>query len=195
MNYSVLVTSQRSARAAAPRAAGPRLEEDFGFAIGTVFRAYAKALEAAVGDIPGGPRGYFVLSAAVRGEAGSQRALAERLGVDRTVMTYLLDDMERAGLVERRPDPADRRSRHIVATEHGQERWAKLQDPVQQAERRILEALPEDSREGLRTMLCAIASHLGQSEQTVHPCKVVEELEASEKRSPPPRTGRRRPSF
>lgn len=189
------VTSQRSARTDAPTAAGPRLEEDFGFAIGTVFRAYAKALEAAIGDIPGGPRGYFVLSAAVQGQAGSQRSLAELLGVDRTVMTYLLDDLERVDLVERRPDPADRRNRHIVATEHGQARWEELRGPVEQAEQRTLEALPAESREALRTMLCVVAGHLTQSEQMVHACKVVEELEGPQKRASPPRRARRRSAF
>jgi len=51
-----------------------------------------------------------VLVAAARGNARNQLALAQQLGVDRTVMTYLIDDLERAGYVERRPDPADRRS-------------------------------------------------------------------------------------
>jgi hypothetical protein len=34
-----------------------------------------------------------VLAAATRGEPGSQLALAQHLGVDRTVMTYLVDDL------------------------------------------------------------------------------------------------------
>jgi DNA-binding MarR family transcriptional regulator len=157
-----------------------------------VFRAYAKALTAAIGDMPGGPRGYFILSAAVRGQAGSQRSLAERLGVDRTVMTYLLDDLERADLVERRPDPADRRSRHIVATEHGQARWEALRGPVEQAEMRILEALPGESQEAFRSTLCMLAGHVSRSEPTTHPCAVVEDLAASEKPTSAPRRGRRR---
>ena len=36
-----------------------------------------------------------------------QARIAERLGLDRTVMTHLIDDLEEAGLVERRPDRAD----------------------------------------------------------------------------------------
>jgi DNA-binding MarR family transcriptional regulator len=60
-----------------------------------------------------------VLSAAAHGTVGSQLALALHLGVDRTVMTYLLDDLEAAGLIERRPDPADRRARQVVATRQG----------------------------------------------------------------------------
>jgi DNA-binding MarR family transcriptional regulator len=33
-------------------------------------------------------------------------------------MTYLLDTLVEAGVVERVPDPADRRARKIVATAH-----------------------------------------------------------------------------
>ena len=39
----------------------------------------------AVADLPGGPRGYQVVSAAARGSVGSH--LMQHLGVDRTVMT------------------------------------------------------------------------------------------------------------
>lgn len=158
-----VVTTQRANGAPEPGSA--RLEDDFGIAIGMVFRAYAKAVEAAVGDIPSGPRGYFVLSAAVQGGAGSQRALAERLGVDRTVMTYLLDDLEREGLVERRPDPADRRNRHVLATEQGVERWRRLHERVSLAERQLLEVLSEDARETFRATLCKLAGHVNAPDQ------------------------------
>ncbi|MGW1544775.1 MarR family transcriptional regulator [Streptomyces sp. NPDC002309] len=78
------------------------------------------------GTSPGG-RGAASCS---RRRSGARRAVSgpwpTGSGVDRTVMTYLLDDLERAGPVERRPDPSDRRSRHVVATEHGGQRWAEL---------------------------------------------------------------------
>src|SRR5690606_34922514 len=162
--------------------------DDFGYAIGAVFRAYAKGVEAAVGDIPGGSRGYFVLTAAVRGEGRSQRALAERLGVDRTVMTYLLDDLERAGLVERRPDPADRRNRHVVATEYGAKRLEELRARVRLVEDRMLGVLPEGSREEFRAMLCAVAEHLGKDTTFADICRLVPEIEGTGK---PPQIPRR----
>src|ERR1700728_3722137 len=100
---------------------GGALDDDLGWALGVLFRAYSKAANSAFTDIPGGPRGYQVLTAVGRSDPRSQLELANHLGVDRTVMTYLLDDLERAGLIERRPDPADRRARRIVATTAGRE--------------------------------------------------------------------------
>ncbi|RKN12492.1 MarR family winged helix-turn-helix transcriptional regulator [Streptomyces radicis] len=47
-----------------------------------------------------------------RGPTG-QQALLQSLGVDPSVLVAMLNDLEGAGLAERRRDPADRR-RHIV---------------------------------------------------------------------------------
>ena len=71
-----------------------RLSGDLGWGLAVLFRAYVKAAEAIADDVPGGHRGYQVLSAAARDEPGSQAAMAQSLGIDRTVMTYLLDDLE-----------------------------------------------------------------------------------------------------
>ncbi|MFF0223320.1 MarR family winged helix-turn-helix transcriptional regulator [Streptomyces sp. NPDC004629] len=185
------MTSHRSSGEDAVVAGASPTGEDFGIAIGMVFRAYAKATEAAVGDIPGGPRGYFVLTAAVQGEADSQRSLAERFGVDRTVMTYLLDDLERAGLVERKPDPADRRSRHIVATPHGKHRWVELRSRVELVEQHILAALPAESQASFRSMLCILASHVHEHGANVDACQMVAELDRSEEPERASRRGRR----
>ncbi|WP_246040918.1 MarR family winged helix-turn-helix transcriptional regulator [Streptomyces cadmiisoli] len=174
------MTSHRSSGDDAAAAGAFHLGNDFGIAIGAVFRAYAKATEAAVADIPGGPRGYFVLTAAVQGEANNQRSLAERFGVDRTVMTYLLDDLERAGLVERRPDPADRRSRHIIATPHGAERWTELRGRVELVERHILAGLPEESRAGFQAMLCTLAGHVNAHGPMVDVCRIVADCTLAE---------------
>src|SRR6266849_3880866 len=70
------------------------LDRDLGFTLGVVLRAYLKAANAVVCDIPGGPRGYQVIVAAIQHQADSQGALAQRLGVDRTVMTYLIADLD-----------------------------------------------------------------------------------------------------
>ncbi|MEV6781241.1 MarR family winged helix-turn-helix transcriptional regulator [Streptomyces sp. NPDC051098] len=168
--------------------ASPFLEDDFGFAIGVIFRAYARAVEATVTDLPGGPRGYFILAAAVRGEAGSQRSLADRLGIDRTMMTYLLDDLEKDGLVERQLDPADRRSRKIVATDRGSDLWDGLHAKVDSIDTLLLSALPEESQGEFREMLFAIARQVNLTEQRPTDTQSVERT-GSEKAV---RSGRRR---
>lgn len=52
--------------------------------------------------------------------------LAERLGFDKSYVTGLADGLEAAGLVERRPDPADRRAKHLSVTEAGRAMQARV---------------------------------------------------------------------
>jgi DNA-binding MarR family transcriptional regulator len=158
-----MTTAGRAAAEAALRpesACGGVLENDLGWALGVVFRSYVKAASAAFADVPGGPRGYQVLAASTRGEPGSQLELANHLGVDRTVMTYLLDDLERAGLIERHPDPADRRARRIAATPRGRELLEDLDRRLRAAEDQVLTGLAAgDDRRLFREMLRRLATH------------------------------------
>ncbi len=134
------------------------LAGDLGWGLGVVLRAYAKAARAAVADLPGGPRGYQILSAAAQGAVSSQLALAQHLGVDRTVMTYLLDELEAAKLIERRPDPVDRRARRIVATQLGTELLATLNDRLRAAEAHLLAPLDLETRETFRAQVRLLAT-------------------------------------
>ncbi|MAA99520.1 MAG: transcriptional regulator [Stappia sp.] len=49
-----------------------------------------------------------------------QGALAERLGVEPMTLSGVLDRLEAAGYVERRPDPGDRRAKCVVLTDAAQ---------------------------------------------------------------------------
>ena len=157
---------------------GNALADDLGWGLGTVFRAYVTAAHAAVADLPGGPRGYQVLSAAAHGTVGSQLALAQHLGVDRTVMTYLLDDLEAAGLIERRPDPADRRARRIVATRQGTKLLAALDDRLQTAEAHLLTPLDPEARESFRAQVRVLATHIDALDPPDSPCDLADAVDA-----------------
>ncbi len=153
------------------------LADDLGWGLGMIFRAYVKAAHAAVADLPGGPRGYQVLSAAAQGTVGSQLALAQHLGVDRTVMTYLLDDLEAASLIERRPDPADRRARRIVATRQGNELLTSLNDRLRAAEAHLLAPLGTERRDSFRAQVRLLATQLDAVDPPASPCDLADEVD------------------
>lgn len=155
------------------------LDGDLGFTLGVVFRAYVKATNAVVGDLPGGHRGYQILTAATRDQPESQSALCQQLGIDRTVMTYLLDDLERADLVVRRPAPTDRRTRHVVATEHGRAHLAELDQRLARAEAHVLSALTKADQESLKDLLCRLAAHVNELDPVDNACAVVEDIAAT----------------
>jgi DNA-binding MarR family transcriptional regulator len=152
------------------------LRDDLGWALGVVFRSYVKAAGAAFADVPGGPRGYQVLAAATRSDPGSQLELAQHLGVDRTVMTYLLDDLEQAGLIERHPDPADRRARRIAPTERGRALLGVLDERLRAAELQVLAGLPAADRAAFRGLLSRAAAHASAADPVRDACALAQDL-------------------
>jgi DNA-binding MarR family transcriptional regulator len=152
--------------------------EDLGWSLGVVFRALLKSANAAATDVPGGQRGYQVLAGVADGGPGTQLALAQQLGVDRTVMTYLLDDLEQAGLIERQPDPADRRARRVVITEAGRVVHCTLQERMAQVAGHVLAGLDPAEQAVLQAALYRAAAHLATVDPPPGACAVAEEIVA-----------------
>ena len=94
------------------------------------------------------PRGHCVLSAALTGEK-TQIQLADMCGLDKTTMVVTVDELEKAGLVERQTSPVDRRARIIAVTPQGREIKAKAADVVARVYEDVLSSLPDDERDGL----------------------------------------------
>jgi DNA-binding MarR family transcriptional regulator len=151
------------------------VRQDFGWALGMVFRALVKSANAAASNIPGGQRGFQVLTAVTHDGPGTQLALAQQLGVDRTVLTYLLDDLEGAGLIERQPDPADRRARRVVITDAGRARRDQLLARMGQVEQHLLGTLDDAERAAFRHALQKTAAAIDDG-QTENLCDVVEDV-------------------
>ncbi len=154
------------------------MTEDLGWALGVVFRGYVAAATAALAEVPGGPRGYQVIATAARAEVGSQLALAHHLGIDRTVMTYMLDDLEAAGLIERQPDPADRRARRVIVTTKGTKLLATLDRRLQAAEADLLAPLDADDRRSFRSQLRAVAAHVNAFDPPGDICSLADQVTA-----------------
>ena len=153
------------------------LDDDLGWSLGVVFRTYVRMADTLVSTVPGGPRGFQVLTAATQEEPVGQGALAQRLGIDRTVMTYLVDELEAAGLVERRADPKDRRNKQLLATEYGEGLWADLQHRLGKAEDHVLEPLSEAERTRFRRLLRKLALRAQDLDPVADACALVEELD------------------
>ncbi|GAA1113714.1 MULTISPECIES: MarR family winged helix-turn-helix transcriptional regulator [Kitasatospora] len=149
------------------------LTGDFGFSLLVLARAYQSAVALVLDDVPQGARGYQVLSAVVRGDHPSQLALATYLGIDRTVMTYLVDDLVAAGLVERRLNPGDRRQRRIVATARGVDALQSLRKRVREAEDRLLGALDDSECQAFRGHLARVACDVRDVDPVSEACEAA----------------------
>ena len=146
---------------------------DLGAALGTLLRSYTEMVGPKLDGFPHGARGYQTLAEVVKGRPPSQAALAAKLGIDRTMMTYLIDDLVEAGLVERQPNPHDRRQRQIVATARGLEAIATLCGQVTEAEEAALSTLDDHERYVFRRLLNKAAGN--GPLHTAEACAIVTE--------------------
>lgn len=148
-------------------------DQTLGWPLGVFLRGYEAVVGSELDGLPHRQRGYEVLREVIHGDRPSQLALAAHLGIDRTVMTYLIDDLVAEGLVERRPNPADRRQRKIVATPQGVERLASTCARVAAAEERVLGALDPAERAAFRAMLLRVAATVQDVDAETDPCVVA----------------------
>jgi DNA-binding MarR family transcriptional regulator len=76
----------------------------------------------------------------------SMRELAERLKSDPSNVTGLIDRLEARGLVERRPDPTDRRIKGLALTSAGAQLRERLFARLYSAPRSVAELSERDQR-------------------------------------------------
>ncbi len=136
------------------------VRDDLRWIVGQIQHGYLAASVSAIGSLPGGLKGFYVLGAAVEGTAHNQIEVARRFSIDRTVMVRLVDEMERAGLVERRPDPADRRARMIIATERGVQEHERVRLRLRTVDDHVLAPLAPADRAVFIGLARLVAAHL-----------------------------------
>ncbi|MEU8256617.1 MarR family winged helix-turn-helix transcriptional regulator [Micromonospora inaquosa] len=150
-----------------------RRGSNFGWSLGMVLRRWQEYAEEALKDLPHGSRGYHILAVVVHEEVPTQGALAARLVIDRSVLTYVIDDLENAGLIERQLDPRDRRARRIVATERGRQALADAERRVAHAENHVLGGLREEQRDVFRDLAERTAEAIHAAAPGTDPCAAV----------------------
>nr|WP_240188697.1 MarR family transcriptional regulator [Nakamurella flavida] len=93
------------------------------------------------------------------GAATSQQEIGALLGIDRTSMVAMLDDLEDRGLVRRQPSPHDRRRNVLALTPEGERTYQDAEREIAVVDAKFLEPLSSnDSRRfarALRTLLDA----------------------------------------
>ena len=90
-------------------------------------------------------------------------------------MTYLLDDLEAAGLVERRPDPTDRRARRVAPTPDGLALLCEVKATLRDVEDALLAPLDDQERVVLRGLLRRLATNVAPA----NPCEIAREFAES----------------
>jgi DNA-binding MarR family transcriptional regulator len=98
----------------------------------------------------------------------SQQALGETLGMFPSRLVMMLDELEQRGLVERRDNPADRRSYALHLTKAGRETLEQIGRIAREHQDALCAALDESERAQLTNFLTRIAAQQ-QLTPGVHP--------------------------
>jgi len=143
---------------------------DLGWCLGVVLRRWTELVEEASAGVPHGTRGYQILSVVGHNDPPTQSGLAKHLRIDKTVMPYVIDALEQAGLVERRMDPTDRRVRRIALTPHGEATLADLEAKVAAAEDAVFDGVPDDARREFTQRAAELAATVHGAQPALDPC-------------------------
>jgi DNA-binding MarR family transcriptional regulator len=131
--------------------------EDLGALFARIARRLVDAERPLLADHGLSMWGYIALSHLADRPAGTQLALAQAIGYDKTRLIALLDDLERDGLISREPDPADRRAHTVRLTAAGEARHAAVRVDVRAMEEDLLGSLSPAERRSLLATLPKLA--------------------------------------
>lgn len=107
------------------------------------------------------PREFSLLRAASAQEGASQQALAERLQIPPSRMVAFVDALEERELLERRPNPDDRRARAIYMTQRGRKMLERALVLAIDFERSLCAGLSGAEREKLLELVERVGAELG----------------------------------
>ena len=127
-------------------------------------RGFMEALEPLGID----PREFLLMRFVAAADGRPQHELAERLAIPPSRMVALVDRLEEAGFIERRPDPEDRRVRGLYLTRKGRGVLERAGKVAIDYETRLCAGINREEREQLIDLLQKLQA--GQTQlRGVHP--------------------------
>jgi DNA-binding MarR family transcriptional regulator len=125
--------------------------------VGQIFFRLWRALHTrtaeALGSIGLTPALFALLNVLGAREGAIQQQLSSDMGIDPSAMVKLIDELESAGLAERRRRPSDRRAWEVAITPKGRRTLERARRLVTQVEDEMLGALGAADRRQLLTLL------------------------------------------
>jgi|TARA_R100001244_G_scaffold96522_7_gene72317 DNA-binding MarR family transcriptional regulator len=142
------------------------MSDNLGFLIGDISRLIRRTFDQRAKAIGVTRPQWRVLTWLKRHEGISQSALADKLELDAMTLCRMVDRLQDAQLVERRPDAGDRRAWQLFLTAKG---WALSDELEPIGEQLLQEALvdmPNGDRAQLQNLLELFRSNLQEIDET-----------------------------
>ena len=157
--------SSRPAESAPPRTVSPAPTDTIGVLLSDAARLLRRRFDARARGIGVSRAQWQVLIALSRSEGINQAMLAERLEVETITVARMVDRLQDAGLVERRPDPADRRAWRLFLTDRAHPLLADLQAVAAEVRAEMLAGLDGGEQAMLQAMLLRVRANLSAREE------------------------------
>jgi DNA-binding MarR family transcriptional regulator len=103
---------------------------------------------------------WHVLARVSRTEGVNQAMLADQIGVEPITISRMIDRLEALGLIERRPDPADRRARLLYTTEAARPGLAEMKTVVRSLFGEAFGNIDDEEREIFGRLLSRVHANL-----------------------------------
>ena len=129
------------------------LDDLVGYNLKRVYMIFQSDFRATLGNDGLAPRSYSALALAVQNPEITQSDLARKLGIERSGLVAIVDQLESLGLLRRVGGPGDRRIQALTPTEKGQTLFARTADTVARHETRLLSVLTPNERSHLVEIL------------------------------------------
>jgi MarR family transcriptional regulator for hemolysin len=120
-----------------------------------VSRAFDAALASAGGSLPV----WLVLLNLKANPRGSQRDIAEAMGITEATLTHHLNAMDADGLITRRRDPVNRRVHLLELTKAGEASFTRLRAAAVAFDRRLRRGITDEEITQLQGLLDQLAAN------------------------------------
>lgn len=120
-------------------------------------RSFDEALADAGGSLPV----WLVLLNLKANPRGSQREIADAIGVSEATLTHHLNGMDAGGLITRRRDPKNRRVHLLELTKAGEAAFNRLREAAIGFDHRLRNGISEKEIEQLHNLLDRLAINVG----------------------------------
>jgi DNA-binding MarR family transcriptional regulator len=118
-----------------------------------IWRATHTRTADVLGSVDLTPALFALLNVIGAREGAIQQELGSALGIDRSTMVSLIDQLESAGLATRRPSATDRRAREIAITPKGRRTLQRARGLILEVEDEVLAGLSARERVELLALL------------------------------------------
>jgi MarR family transcriptional regulator, transcriptional regulator for hemolysin len=141
-------------------------DSSIGFLVGDVARLLRRNFNRRAQALGLSQAQWRALAYLARQQGVSQASLADRLEIQPITLVRLLDRLQAAGLVTRRPDPHDRRAFRLYLTDRAQPLLARMWSIAAQTREQALAGMPIQRQRMLMKSLQHLRQNLLQAEDS-----------------------------